>query len=104
MKASVYRKFGGPEVVAVEEVPNPVPKAGEVLIRVVAATVSAGDHRMRVKDLPNGLGLLAAAVVGVFAPRNKVLGMDFAGTVEAVGADVAAFKPGYDPEATGHER
>ena len=94
MRAAVYRKFGGPEVVAVEEVQKPVPKAGEVLIRVAASTVSAGDHRMRAKDLPKGLGLLAAAVVGVFAPRKRVLGMDFAGTVEAVGEGVTAFKPG----------
>lgn len=94
MRAAVYRKFGGPEVVAVEEVPKPAPKAGEVLIRVAASTVSVGDHRMRAKDLPRGLGLLAAAVVGVFAPRKRVLGMDFAGTVEAVGEGVTTFKPG----------
>jgi NADPH:quinone reductase-like Zn-dependent oxidoreductase len=94
MRAAVYRKFGGPEVVAVEDVPKPEPKAGEVLIRVAASTVSAGDYRMRSKDLPRGLGLLAAAVVGVFAPRKRILGMDFAGTVEAVGAGVTKFKPG----------
>ena len=63
MRAAVYRKFGGPEVVAVEEVPKPVPKAGEVLIRVAASTVSAGDHRMRAKDLPRGLGFLAAVLL-----------------------------------------
>lgn len=94
MRAAVNRKFGGPEVVAVEELPKPVPKAGEVLVRVAASTVSIADHRLRAKDLPAGLGLLAAPVVGLFAPNRKVLGMDFAGTVEAVGEGVTAFQPG----------
>lgn len=94
MRAAVYRKFGGPEVVRLEDVPKPVPKAGEVLIKVATSTVSVADHRMRAKDLPKGLGLIAAAVVGVFAPRKKILGMDFAGTVEAVGEGVTDFKPG----------
>lgn len=94
MRAAVNRRFGGPEVVAIEDVPRPVPKAGEVLIRVAASTVSVADHRLRAKDLPRGLGLLAAPVVGIFAPRRQILGMDFAGTIEAVGEGVTAFKPG----------
>jgi len=47
MRAAVYRRFGGPEVVQVEEVPRPVPRTTEVLIRVHATTVSAADHRSR---------------------------------------------------------
>lgn len=94
MKAAVYRRFGGPEVVQVEKWPKPVPKAGEVLIRVRASTVSMADYRMRSRDLPKGLGFLAPLVLGVFAPRRKVLGMDLAGTVEAVGPGVTRFKPG----------
>ncbi|MBN9308296.1 NAD(P)-dependent alcohol dehydrogenase [Devosia sp.] len=96
MRAAVYRRFGGPEVVQVEDVPKPLPKAGEVLIRVVASTVSVADHRMRAKDVPGGLGLLVSAVVGIFKPRRRILGMDFAGTVEAVGEGVTRFKPGDD--------
>ncbi len=94
MRAAVYHRFGGPEVVQVEEWPKPVPKAGEVLIRVHATTVSMADYRMRSRDLPKGLGFLAPLVLGIFSPRNKVLGMDLAGTVEAVGAAVTRFKPG----------
>lgn len=94
MKAAVYEKFGGPEVVSVVEVPTPVPGPGEVLIRVRASTVSAGDHRMRARDLPKGFGLIAFAVVGVFGPRKRILGMDFAGVVEAVGEGVMAYQPG----------
>lgn len=94
MRAAVYHRFGGPEVVQVEEWPKPVPKAGEVLIRVHATTVSMADYRMRSRDLPKGLGFLAPLVLGIFSPRNKVLGMDLAGTVEAVGAAVTRFRPG----------
>lgn len=94
MRAAVYRSFGGPEVVRVEELPKPAPKAGEVLIRVRASTVSAGDYRMRTRDLPKGLGFLGPLTLGIFGPRKKILGMDFAGAIEAVGEGVTRFKPG----------
>ena len=71
-----------------------MPKAGEVLIKVMASTVSVADHRMRARDLPKGLGFFGPLVLGVFAPRKKILGMDLAGVVEAVGAEVSRFKPG----------
>jgi NADPH:quinone reductase-like Zn-dependent oxidoreductase len=94
MRAAVYHRFGGPEVMRIEEVPKPVPKAGEVLIRVRATTVSMADYRMRSRDLPKGLGFLAPLVLGIFSPRRPILGMDLAGTIEAVGAGVTRFKPG----------
>jgi len=94
VRAAVYHRFGGPEVMQVEEVPKPEPKPGEVLIRVRATTVSMADYRMRSRDLPKGLGFLAPLMLGVFAPRQPVLGMDLAGTIEAVGAGVMRFKPG----------
>lgn len=94
MKAAVYRKFGGPEVVRIEEVPKPSPQDDEVLIKVYASTVSVADHRMRSRDLPRGLGFLAPLAIGVFGPRKRVLGYDIAGVVEAVGASVTRFKPG----------
>lgn len=94
MRAAVYDRFGGPEVVRVIDVAVPQPGANDVLIRVVASTVSAADHRMRARDLPRGIGLLAMPVVGLFRPRRRILGMDFAGIVEAVGTDVTRFAPG----------
>ncbi|WP_421759267.1 NAD(P)-dependent alcohol dehydrogenase [Devosia sp.] len=94
MRAAVYRRFGGPEVVRIEEVPKPVPQAGEVLIKVMASTVSVADHRMRARDLPKGLGFFGPLVLGVFAPRKKILGMDVTGVVEGVGAGVRRFSPG----------
>lgn len=94
MRAAVYRKFGGPEVVKIEEWPTPVPKSNELLIKIHAATVSVADYRVRSRDLPKGLWFFGPLVLGVFAPRIKVLGMDLAGTVEAVGTNVSKFKIG----------
>lgn len=94
MRAAVYRTFGGPDVVRVEELPKPVPGGGEVLVRVHASTVSVGDYRMRTRDLPRGLEFFGPLTIGIFAPRKKILGMDFAGVIEAVGEAVTRFKPG----------
>ena len=90
MRAAVYRRFGGPDLVRVEELPRPSVGADDVLIRVHASTVSAADHRARSRDVPRGLGLLAAFGIGAFRPKRRVLGMDVAGVVEAAGADTAS--------------
>lgn len=94
MRAAVNHRFGGPEVVRIEEVPKPAPKADEVLIRVQASTVSVADHRTRARDLPDGMWFYIPLALGVFRPRKRVLGMDVAGVVEAVGDDVTGFAPG----------
>lgn len=94
MTAAVYRRFGGPEEVHLEQRPVPSPEAGEVLIRVHASTVSVADHRARARDVPAGLGMLAAVGLGVFRPRRPVLGMDAAGVIAAVGPGVTDFTPG----------
>lgn len=94
MRAAVYRRFGGPEVVAIQELATPVPAAGELLIRVHATTVSAADYRSRSRDVPAGLLIPSSLVLGIFRPRRPVLGMDAAGVVVAVGADTTGFAPG----------
>lgn len=94
MKAAVCRKFGGAEVVALDEVPTPTPGPEEVLIRVIASTVSIADHRARARDVPRGLLLPTALALGVFRPRKRVLGMDVSGVVQAVGEKVTRFAPG----------
>lgn len=94
MTAAVYRRFGAPEEVHLVQRPIPSPKPGEVLIRVHASTVSIGDHRARARDIPAGLGLLAAVGLGVFRPSRAILGMDAAGVVAAVGSGVTAFALG----------
>ncbi len=86
MSAAVYRRFGGPDIVHVENVARPSPRRNEVLVRVEASTVSAADRRARSRDVPKGLGLLAVVGVGLFWPRPQVLGMDIAGVIEAIGS------------------
>ncbi|MDF2560365.1 MAG: hypothetical protein K0R99_1811 [Microbacterium sp.] len=94
MTAAVYRRFGAPEEVHLEQRDIPTPKPGEVLIRVHASTVSVADHRTRARDVPAGLGLLAAVSIGVFRPRRPILGMDAAGVIAAVGSGVTDFAAG----------
>ena len=94
MRAAIARRFGGPEVVEIGEVPKPTPKSDEVLVKVHASTVSIADHRTRSRDLPKGLSFYGPLVLGVFRPRTPVLGMDVAGVVEAVGEEVTEFAPG----------
>ncbi|QDG68957.1 NAD(P)-dependent alcohol dehydrogenase [Pseudarthrobacter sp. NIBRBAC000502772] len=94
MKAATYRRFGGPDVVRVEEIAQPAPRAGEVLIKVMASTVSVADHRVRSRNVPKGLVALTALTLGLFRPRTRVLGMDVAGVVESVGQGVTTFRPG----------
>jgi NADPH:quinone reductase-like Zn-dependent oxidoreductase len=90
MKAVVFRQYGGPEVLHIEEVEKPSPKADELLIRVHAASLNPFDwHRMR--GLPYPVRLI---MTGIGRPRNTRLGVDFAGTVEAVGPQVKNFRVG----------
>lgn len=90
MKAVVFRQYGGPEVLHIEEVEKPSPKADEILIRVHAASLNPYDwHRMRGLPYP-----VRPMMTGVGRPRNTRLGVDFAGSVEAVGAQVRKFRVG----------
>jgi NADPH:quinone reductase and related Zn-dependent oxidoreductases len=94
MKAVVYERYGGPEVLRFADVPTPVPGRGEVLIRIHATTVTAGDWRMRSLDLPAGFGLLGRLAVGVTGPRRPILGSELSGVITEVGSEVTQFKPG----------
>ncbi|NOR63864.1 MAG: zinc-binding dehydrogenase [Rhodobacteraceae bacterium] len=91
MRAAVYHRYGAPEVVQIEDIPTPEPKAGEVLIRVRATTVTAADWRVRSLSMPRGFGVFGRLAFGLFGPRKKVLGMAVAGEVAACGAGVASF-------------
>lgn len=93
MKAAVYRRYGPPDVVRIEEVPRPDPKTDELLVRVRATTVSAGDSRLRSARVPPGFGVLMRLGFGIFGPRRHTLGWEFAGEVAAVGPLVARFTP-----------
>jgi len=94
MRAYVCRRYGGPEVVELVDVPMPVPKSNEVLIRIHATTVSSGDWRVRTLEVPRGFGLAARLALGVRGPRQPILGTELSGMVESVGAGVTRFKAG----------
>jgi NADPH:quinone reductase-like Zn-dependent oxidoreductase len=94
MKAWVVTRYGGPEVLELREVPTPVPARNEVLIRVRATTVTAGDRRVRAMDVPRGFGPIMPLVFGRGRPRQPIMGGEAAGVVEAVGNDVSRFRPG----------
>jgi NADPH:quinone reductase-like Zn-dependent oxidoreductase len=89
VKAAVYRRYGGPDVVTVEEVLTPRPGDDEILVRVHAATVGVVDGLAR-----RGVPWYARGQFGLVRPRFPVLGCDFAGRVEAVGREVRRFGVG----------
>jgi NADPH:quinone reductase-like Zn-dependent oxidoreductase len=90
MKAAVYRKYGPPDVVRIEDVAKPVPQANEVLVRVHATSVCAADWRLRKAD-PFFIRLM----IGLGRPKKvNILGMEFAGSVESVGQAVTRFSLG----------
>lgn len=94
MKAATYTRYGGPGVVQITELPAPAPGPGEVLIRVLASTVSSGDARLRAMRMPRGMGLLGRLAFGLTGPRKRVLGSELAGVVAVIGPGVTRFAPG----------
>ena len=102
MKAVICTKYGPPEVLQFKEVEKPLAKDNEVLIKVHATTVHIGDNKVR--RLEPGLGPvidfffkpMMRIMLGFKGPRKKILGMELAGDIEAVGKDVTLFKRG-DP-------
>jgi len=92
MKAIVCTKYGSPDVLQLKEVEKPTPKDNEVLIKVFAATVTAGDVKARGFKFPILLWLFARIGFGFRGPRKKILGMELAGEIESVGKDVKQFE------------
>lgn len=94
MLAYSYTEYGSPEVISQVTVPTPAPKPNEVLVRVHATTVSAGDWRARSLTMPKGLALMGRLVFGISGPRKPNLGTEFSGVIEAVGAKVTQYQTG----------
>jgi NADPH:quinone reductase-like Zn-dependent oxidoreductase len=95
VKAIIWTAYGPPEVLQLREVETPVPKEGEIRIRIRATTVSAGDCELRGLRISPLFRVLFRLYVGVDRPRRMtVLGQELAGEVESIGADVTRFKPG----------
>lgn len=94
MKAAVQTAYGPPDVVVIRDMAKPVPKANEVLVRIVATTVTSGDARLRAFRVPPAFWLPARLFLGIRKPRRSVLGSEFAGIVEAVGPEARRFRIG----------
>jgi NADPH:quinone reductase-like Zn-dependent oxidoreductase len=94
MKAIVCTAYGGPDVLKLEEVERPRPKAGEVLVRVHATTASRADCEIRRFEFPAWVWLPIRLAFGVVRPRVRILGQEFAGEVDALGDGVTALAPG----------
>jgi NADPH:quinone reductase-like Zn-dependent oxidoreductase len=102
MKAIICPKYGSPEVLQLQEIEKPVAQEDEVLIKIHAASINARDWRL-MRAEPFFVRLMPGSL---FHPKNMVLGVDFAGQVEATGSQVKQFKPGdevfgYMPTASG---
>ncbi len=96
MKAIVLTKFGPPDVLQLKEVEKPVPKDNEVLVKINATTVFAGDCEIRSLKVPVELRLPFLIYLSFIRPKPVILGQELAGEIESVGKDVNRFKAG-DP-------
>ena len=94
MKAIVYTKYGPPDVLQLQEVEEPTPKDNEVLIRIYATTVTAGDCENRRLEVPILIWLPIRIYMGLRKPKRPILGLELAGEIEAVGKDVKQFRKG----------
>jgi NADPH:quinone reductase-like Zn-dependent oxidoreductase len=89
MTAVVYDRYGPPEVLRIETIERPVPADDEVLVRVHATTVTRTDIHMRMAK-----PFIWRFMLGLRRPRNRILGLEFAGEVAAVGSEVTEFEAG----------
>ncbi|MCU7946631.1 MAG: NAD(P)-dependent alcohol dehydrogenase [Candidatus Thiodiazotropha sp. (ex Cardiolucina cf. quadrata)] len=94
MKAIAWTKYGAPEVLKLIELEKPSPKKDEVLIKVHASSVTAGDCRLRAFKVPMGFWLPTRLAFGLTKPRNPIPGMDISGEIESIGKNVKLFKEG----------
>ena len=94
MKAIVFTKYGSPDVLQLREVAKPTPKDNEVLIRIYATTVTAGDCEIRSFKIPLFIWLPLRLYMGLRKPRKHILGQELAGEIESVGKDVKRLRKG----------
>src|SRR5690242_4596096 len=94
MKAMVFTHYGSPDVLQLGEVAKPTPKDHEVLIRIDATTVTAGDCELRSFKIPLFIWLPLRIYMGLRKPRKHILGQELAGEIEAIGKEVTRFRKG----------
>ena len=95
MKAVIWTNYGAPDGLILRDVEKPTPKHNQVLIKIQASSVTAGDCEMRRLKFPLWLAIPLRLYVGIRKPKRiQILGQEFSGVVEAVGQDVTRFKPG----------
>jgi NADPH:quinone reductase-like Zn-dependent oxidoreductase len=94
MRAAVFDRYGPADVLTITELPVPIPKPNEIRIKVHAAGVSAEDPKLRAFDHPPLFWLPVGLLFGFRRPRVRVLGMELAGEVDAVGPEVERFQVG----------
>ena len=90
MKAIIYSQYGPPDVLELKEIDKPIPGDNEILVKVRAATVNRTDcANLRAKP-----SFIMRPMLGLFKPKNPILGTEFAGDIEAVGQAVTSLKVG----------
>lgn len=94
MKAVRWTGYGEPEVLILDKLNKPTPKDDEVLIKIYASTVTAGDVRLRATKVPMGFWLPTRLAFGLTKPRKQIPGMELSGEIEAIGKNVTLFNKG----------
>ena len=94
MKAVLCTGYGSPEVLKISDVPKPIPKADEILVRIQSTAVNSGDVRIRKMEVEGFLKIAMRLVMGWNRPRNPILGTVYAGIVEKIGESVKSFSIG----------
>ena len=94
MKAAIWTKYGSPEVLKVQDIDTPIPKEDEILIKIVATSVFAGDCEMRRFDIATWVWLPLRLYIGIFKPRIKILGQECSGVIISKGEEVNEFNIG----------
>lgn len=94
MKAAICKRYGGPEQLEITEVPKPVCKDNEIVVRIMAAPVNSGDVKLRSLAVSRFQKIIMKMIFGFYKPRRPILGTVFSGIVEETGIKTSRFKKG----------
>jgi len=89
MKAIISTRYGGPEILQLQEVDKPVPKKNEVLVKIKSSSITTAETMMR-----TGYPIIGRLFMGLFKPKNRISGTGFSGIIEDVGSNVSQFNLG----------